>query len=135
MAGTGCMAKVSGSKMEIAESTPMPGSTPTRLPISTPAKHHITLCSARATLKPCMRSARPVAFIARAPRGESCGATSEHLPDDRDLHLQHVVEQHDPERGDPGRERRRLTPACLAVPYRGHEHARESRGHQPGRSE
>src|SRR5712672_1409506 len=103
MAGTGCMAKVSGSRMEMADSTPMPGSTPTRLPISTPAKHHMTLCRSRATLKPCARSARPVLFITRAPCADNYGSPSEHLPDDRDLHLQHVVEQHDPEHGDPGR--------------------------------
>ena len=39
---------------------PMPGSTPTMLPTSTPTKHHIRLCGSSATPKPYQRSVRAV---------------------------------------------------------------------------
>src|ERR1700710_2119456 len=66
IAPTGVIEKVSGSSTEIAAITPIPGSTPTTLPNSTPRKHHIRLSGCSATLKPCSRSATVVTII-RSP--------------------------------------------------------------------
>src|SRR5499427_11136237 len=55
MAPTGFMPKVSGSKIEMVASGPIPGSTPTMLPTSTPTKHHKILCGSKATPKPYQR--------------------------------------------------------------------------------
>ena len=63
MAPTGFMPKVSGNRIEIVDSTPMPGSTPTMLPTSTPMKHHIRFCGSKATPKPYQRSVRAVVTI------------------------------------------------------------------------
>ena len=60
MAATGFMPKVSGSRIEMVASGPMPGSTPTMLPTSTPTKHHIRLCGSSATPKPYQRSVSAV---------------------------------------------------------------------------
>ena len=63
MAPTGLMPKVSGNKIEMVASGPMPGNTPTMLPTSTPMKHHIRLCGSKATPKPYQRSVRAVVTI------------------------------------------------------------------------
>ena len=52
IAGTGGIPKVSGSRMEMVATGPIPGSTPTRLPTSTPRKQYIRLCGSSATPKP-----------------------------------------------------------------------------------
>ncbi|KAG1274938.1 hypothetical protein G6F64_015007 [Rhizopus arrhizus] len=54
-AAVGVMVYVNGSRMEMAASTPMPGSTPIRLPMNTPNTAHIRLSSANATENPCIR--------------------------------------------------------------------------------
>ena len=45
-------AKVEGMRSAIAPMGPMPGSTPTTVPISTPTKHASRFAGARATPKP-----------------------------------------------------------------------------------
>ena len=60
MAPTGLMPKVSGSRIEMVASGPMPGSTPTMLPTSTPMKHQTMLCGSSATPKPYQRSVSAV---------------------------------------------------------------------------
>ena len=74
-APTGVIPKVSGSRIEMVASGPMPGSTPTMLPTSTPMKHHIRLCGSSATPKPYQRSVSAVAITGRpstsAPASES----------------------------------------------------------------
>src|SRR5579859_6279555 len=44
--------------MEMAESGPMPGSTPIRLPTNTPTNDQMKLCGSNATPKPCHKAAR-----------------------------------------------------------------------------
>ena len=62
MAATGFMPNVSGNRIEMVASGPMPGSTPTMLPTSTPTKHHIKLCGSSATPKPYQRLSSEVAI-------------------------------------------------------------------------
>ncbi len=54
IAGTGAMTDTMGSSIEIVDSGPMPGSTPMRLPTSTPNTDHIRLSGCSATPKPYM---------------------------------------------------------------------------------
>src|SRR5688572_6335564 len=54
-AATGGTLKVSGSSIAMVASGPMPGSTPMRVPSSTPMKQNQRFCSVSATLKPKMR--------------------------------------------------------------------------------
>src|SRR5688500_7003058 len=54
-AATGGTLKVSGSSIAIVASGPMPGSTPIRVPSSTPMKQNHRFCSISATVKPKMR--------------------------------------------------------------------------------
>ena len=65
MAATGFMPKVSGRRIEMVASGPMPGSTPTMLPTSTPMKQKIRLCSSKATSKPPQRSCSAVPITDR----------------------------------------------------------------------
>ena len=62
MAATGFMPKVSGSRIEMVASGPMPGSTPTMLPTSTPTKQNIRLCGSSATPKPYIRSVMRLSY-------------------------------------------------------------------------
>ena len=52
IAGTGCIANVNGSSIEMEVSAPVPGSTPIKLPSTTPTKHHMRLCGSNASPKP-----------------------------------------------------------------------------------
>jgi hypothetical protein len=52
MAATGEIPKVTGSKIDIAPTGPMPGRTPIRVPISTPKKQAIRFEGWRATPNP-----------------------------------------------------------------------------------
>src|SRR5687767_9020191 len=54
-AATGGTLKVSGSSIAMVASGPMPGSTPIRVPSSTPMKQNQRFCSVSATVKPKMR--------------------------------------------------------------------------------
>src|SRR5688572_24091216 len=54
-AATGGTLKVSGSSIAIVASGPMPGSTPIRVPSSTPMKQNQRFCSVSATVNPKMR--------------------------------------------------------------------------------
>ena len=76
MAPTGLMPKVSGSRIEIVASGPMPGSTPTMLPISTPMKHHIRFCGSSATPKPYQRSVSAVVIISTLHSNNGIGTFS-----------------------------------------------------------
>ncbi len=68
MAATGFMPKVSGNRIEMVASGPMPGSTPTMLPTSTPMKQNIRLCGSSATPKPYQRSVSAVVITGRPSR-------------------------------------------------------------------
>jgi hypothetical protein len=48
----GCMAKVDGKRRAMAPTGPMPGSTPTIVPTSTPMKHANRLLGSSATENP-----------------------------------------------------------------------------------
>ena len=76
MAPTGLMPKVSGNRIEMVASGPMPGSTPTMLPTNTPMKHHITLCGSSATPKPYQRSVSAVENIQWPNRNRGNGIFS-----------------------------------------------------------
>ena len=62
MAPTGFMPNVSGNRMEMVAIGPMPGNTPTMLPISTPTKHHMILCGSNATPNPYHKSVNAVSI-------------------------------------------------------------------------
>ena len=71
IAPTGFMPNVSGSRIETVASGPMPGSTPTMLPTSTPMKHHIRFCGSSATPNPYQRSVRAVPIIIPSTSGSA----------------------------------------------------------------
>ena len=54
---------VSGNRIDMVATGPMPGSTPTRLPTSTPRKQYIRLCGSSATPKPYQRSCSAVPIM------------------------------------------------------------------------
>ena len=54
MPDSGVPDRVIGSNSDIAEIGPMPGSTPTSVPMKTPRKQYRMLIGSRATPKPCM---------------------------------------------------------------------------------
>ena len=58
IAETGDMPKVSGSSSDTPFGAPRPGSTPTRMPSSTPISMSATLCQVSATAKPWKREPR-----------------------------------------------------------------------------
>src|SRR5580693_5537429 len=89
--------------MAIAESAPMPGRTPIRLPTSTPKNDHIRLCGCRATLKPYHRSARDWPIMSSAPAEQ------------REVHLQRPPEDDDADHHRGQREDRRLKDRVLAI--------------------
>src|SRR5215813_6746843 len=107
MAPTGFIPNVSGSKIEMVASGPMPGSTPTMLPTSTPTKHHMMFCGSKATPKPYQRSVRAVASISQAPTER------------REGHLQHIGEQQGAGDRDAGGQHGRALPCRIAVAERG----------------
>src|ERR1043165_1861637 len=101
------MPKVSGSRIEMVASGPMPGSTPTMLPTSTPTKHQNRLCRSSATVKPYQRSLRACPIISETPL------------QDRHRDLQQVGEQRDAENRHAGRQDRGALGRHLAVAERG----------------
>ncbi len=117
IAGIGFMVKVSGSSIEMAESAPMPGSTPMRLPISTPKNDHMRLCGCSATPKPYQRSC-------------SAWCTGYLSSEEGNLHLEGPPEHHDRHRDDAGAEDRGALPGVHLVAHRGDEDDREGGGHE-----
>src|SRR4051794_7458410 len=113
MAPTGFIPKVSGSKIEIVASGPMPGSTPTMLPTSTPMKHHMRFCGSSATPKPYQRSVSAVEITLYLPLQQGHG------------NLQDVAEQADPEGGHDRRQDERALPSRGLVAERRDEDAGE----------
>src|SRR5579875_1816233 len=110
------MANVMGSRMESVAITPMPGSTPTRLPITTPNRQNTRLCGSSATPNPNSR-------LCRAP--SSIGPS-----EGWEWHLQQVGEQSDTDGGDDGGERCGAAQGRLPVAQRGDEDAGEGGGRQ-----
>src|SRR6185437_13340357 len=87
IAGIGCIVKVSGRRIEIAERAPNPGSTPMRFPTSTPTKDHSRLCGCRATSKPFSRSASDCSIMWFP--GEELEGHLERPPEDHDADHDH----------------------------------------------
>src|SRR5664279_3455139 len=114
IAGTGAITYVSGSSIEIAVSAPMPGSTPIRLPSSTPNTDHIRWLGISATPKPYHRSCSACPTVS-AP-GEK-----------REGHLQSEDEDDDARDRDAGRKQERAADAVALVAHRGYEHREECR--------
>ena len=85
IAATGFMPKVSGNRIDTADSTPMPGSTPTMLPMVTPTKHQSRFSGWNATVNPCIKPSKPPMSIS---------------PEVIQLHGEGVRKQQDPENGD-----------------------------------
>src|ERR1700744_4817424 len=110
------MPKVRGSSTEMVASGPMPGSTPTMLPTSTPTKHHIRFCGSSATPKPYQRSGRAEARISEPPLEQ------------REGNLQHVGEQERAGDGDAGGQDRRALQGRGPVAERGDEDTHERAG-------
>src|SRR6185503_6484147 len=75
---------VTGRRMEMPASGPMPGSTPTRVPTRQPRNAYQALLGSSATEKPCARLIRVVSTRARL-NAEHAGVEGS---------LQHVNEQH-----------------------------------------
>src|SRR5258708_470561 len=75
------MPNVSGSRIEIVATGPMPGNTPTRLPTRTPRKQNIRLCGSSATPTPYQSSVTAVEITGspHAAPAEPCGARCEAL--------------------------------------------------------
>src|SRR5580704_12678701 len=71
---TACVAlspKVTGKRMLMPESGPMPGSTPTKVPTRQPRKAYQILSGCRATEKPCSKLTRVVSTLeSQRPGGE-----------------------------------------------------------------
>src|SRR5947208_3627068 len=109
------MPKVSGSRIEMVASGPMPGSTPTMLPTSTPTKHQSRLCGSSATPKPYQRSVS-ACWIMAAPSGPK-------RTENRERNLQHIGKQQAAEEGDAKRQQERALPGRGAVAHCGDEHA------------
>src|ERR1700754_1143966 len=65
MAEVGSMVKVSGSRIATPLGPPSPGSTPTKMPSTSPTIISRSVFQVSSTAKPCTR--RPKASIARAP--------------------------------------------------------------------
>src|ERR1700738_2317245 len=68
MADTGCMPKVSGNNSDTPFGAPSPGSTPTRMPSSTPITISARCGTVTAMVKPCKSSSR---FSIRLLRSEA----------------------------------------------------------------
>src|SRR5437868_14850317 len=68
IADTGCMPNVSGSSSDTPFGAPSPGSTPTRMPSSTPITISARCGAVTAMVKPCRSSSR---FSIRPPRSEA----------------------------------------------------------------
>src|ERR1700692_567134 len=68
IAETGCMPKVSGSNSDTPFGAPSPGSTPTRMPSSTPITISARCGTVTAMVNPCKSSSR---FSIRCPRSET----------------------------------------------------------------
>src|SRR6185312_653927 len=117
IAGIGFMVKVSGSSIEMAESAPIPGSTPMRLPTSTPKNDHIRLCGCSATPKPYQRS------------WSACCTGLPHAEEGK-LHLEGPPEHHDRDHHDARGEDRGALPGVHAVAHRGDEDDGEGGGHE-----
>src|SRR3954447_2296699 len=117
-AATGFMPKVIGSRIEIADSTPMPGRTPTTLPTRTPTKHQSRLLGSSAISKPWRRSRKPVSISAK--------------PHDRNFHMQQVDEEQDREDRHAGGEQQRTLQGRGAVAERGDQHGREAGRQEAG---
>ena len=63
---TACVAlrpKVTGSRIEMPDSGPMPGSTPTSVPTRQPRKAYQRLSGAKATENPCSRLRRVLSMM------------------------------------------------------------------------
>src|ERR1700761_6195620 len=112
MPGTGGMTATMGSIIEIVDSGPMPGSTPMRLPTSTPNTHHIRLSGCSATPKPYISCIR-LSCIAPSPLEQG------------QQQVQAVVEDHHPECRQQRCQERRVAQAVLAVAERRDEHRHE----------
>src|SRR5471032_2101409 len=106
--GTGAITATTGSSIEIVDSGPMPGSTPIRLPTSTPNTDHIRLSHCSATPKPIHKLIR-LSCIARFP--VSPGEQGQQQ-------VQPVVEDGDAEQRHHEREQRRVAHAVPAVAER-----------------
>src|SRR5450755_1880401 len=104
--------------MEMAESAPMPGSTPIRLPISTPKNDHIRLCGWSATPKPYHKPSRD-SCMALAPSEQG------------ELHLQGPPEDDEADRHDGRGQQQGALDRILAIAEGGDEHDREGGGHEP----
>src|ERR1022692_953704 len=104
--------------MEMAESAPMPGSTPMRLPISTPKNDHIRLCGCSATPKPYHKPSR-----------DSCMASAP--SEQRKLHLQSPPEDDQANYNDRHGQHQGALDRVLAIAEGRDEHDRKGGGHQP----
>src|SRR4051794_14813559 len=101
------MPNVSGSRIEIVASGPMPGRTPTMLPISTPTKHQSRLWGSSATPKPYQRSVSACWIIAALSEPK--------LTENRERNLQHIGEQQAAEERDSERQQQRALPGRGAI--------------------
>src|SRR6266702_2767480 len=120
MAETGCMPKVNGSSNDTPFGAPSPGSTPTRMPSSTPTTISARCGTVTAMVKPCRSSPRlSIGLSSEAKRGGERAM--------RQAHLEHALE-HDIER-ERSRCRHRERPKQRLMPgERQHGEDIEGRG-------
>src|SRR5436190_2044827 len=119
-AGTGGRLNVIGRSIAIVASGPMPGSTPIRVPRSTPRKQNQMFCQERATLKPRMRlwkSSMPLSPVAL---------------DERVRQAQTVDEDAHADDRQPEGEEENLLPLELAARRGGKNDERRKRRDEPG---
>src|SRR3954451_5408700 len=97
MPASGVPDSVTGNSSDIAEIGPMPGNTPTSVPMNTPMKQYSRLTGSSATQKPCM-TLRMVSI-----------RSTDLQQADRQLDQQHMLEQppHAKRRQDGKRQRQR----------------------------
>src|ERR687890_381591 len=107
----GSRVKVNGRRMAIVVIGAMPGSTPTRVPISAPRKQKPRLAGVSATAKPVARFAiRSPRRGLRAPGAARPGAASPWPDPDRQAEAED--EERAREGGEPDRQQRILPQAC-----------------------
>src|SRR5688572_15964362 len=116
---TGESAIVMGSSMAIVAVGPMPGSTPTRVPSSTPRKQYSTLTGVNAVSKPSPRLAISSMSPAQ-PRSDQPQRQAQ-----PDIEYQHA------EDGEADRQRDRELQRHAVARKRGHDHDEGDRGDEP----
>src|SRR5689334_15158685 len=124
-APTGGRPKVIGSSIATVAMVPMPGSTPTRVPTSAPIRHINRLIGENATAKPWAR----LANRSIAP------SLHQEAREQRHRQSQHVREQQRAGGGQADADDQRLAPARLVGSERRDQEARQTRDHEPERTD